>query len=945
GSNIKRKMSRFTYSACTLFFVGGALVACQDDLLTGTPSWLGSSIYEELEKRGNYLTTLDLINDASIQQKDVLSLTGSKTLFVADDDAYARFFSDNPWGVKSYSELSDAQKKLLFNSSMINSAYLIELMSSVSNGSADPLTGACLRRVTSLSLYDTIPQLTAKDMPQNSYWKPYRAKYPDGGKDKMLVLRDNTVSPMVHFLPAVMSNNSITDDDLNFLTNGKCTSISESYINGQRLTDQDITCQNGYIQVVENVMTPLTNMAEAIREDADLSTFSKMLDRFSVPVFDQSTTNSYNAYNTSGQVDSVFTLRYFNSGCETNSTSYDALTSYAGTDITNLLPYDPGWNEYANGASGVSMSRDMGVIIAPTNEAFDRYFQSGGGKSLIDYFHSVDSIPDHIILDMLDNYMKYSLLSAVPSKFSSVTNSAQFEMGLSKGEPGGTTGIASCIMANNGVVYKSNEVYAIPEYQSVAFPASLDDAMLIMRYMISDLNYDAYLNSMESEYIFILPTDEALANYVDPVDYQKTQKTITEFYYDNSAQLVGNRIKCRRYNAIENADGSLSKGSEITNPWSSTMGYTSSSTTAEADYVENRLKDVLENSIFVKDKAASASSGKNVWVSMGGCPIIMEGSGEGVKIITPYRKEIKGYTGANPDVLTVRDGDGYYNMGSNPNGNGETFIVNKEPVLPATKSVPTILGELSKVNDEYSEFYQMLNNSDLISTLYDVTTGSSTDGTKSAKTISNGNTINIMDNYNYTIYVPPTSEIKKLYTAHLLPDWRDVIELDNKLDDPSITDSEAEKIQAQVDSMTTLIDNFLRYHIQNNAVYLAGPSSSSTYETSYVNGGRFASLSVSNTGTGNAGSITITCRDAQRNEIEGESARRVMDGNYFAREYHFRTDVSSNDNNSDSSQPRCTDISKATRIYNSSTAVIHLIDKPLLYTQSMSDAYNAIAGN
>ncbi len=52
GSNIKSKMGRFTYSACALFFAGGLLVSCEDELLTGMPSWLGSSIYEELEKRG-----------------------------------------------------------------------------------------------------------------------------------------------------------------------------------------------------------------------------------------------------------------------------------------------------------------------------------------------------------------------------------------------------------------------------------------------------------------------------------------------------------------------------------------------------------------------------------------------------------------------------------------------------------------------------------------------------------------------------------------------------------------------------------------------------------------------------------------------------------------------------------------------------------------------------
>ena len=59
-----------------------AMSSCSDDMLTGQPSWLGNSIYERLQDEGNYQTTLRLIDD--LGQKEVLSKTGSKTLFVAD---------------------------------------------------------------------------------------------------------------------------------------------------------------------------------------------------------------------------------------------------------------------------------------------------------------------------------------------------------------------------------------------------------------------------------------------------------------------------------------------------------------------------------------------------------------------------------------------------------------------------------------------------------------------------------------------------------------------------------------------------------------------------------------------------------------------------------------------------------------------------------------------
>ena len=62
--------------------------SCKDDdlILTGQPSWLGNSIYERLQDEGNYKYTLRLIDD--LGEKDVLSHTGSRTLFVAADSAY-----------------------------------------------------------------------------------------------------------------------------------------------------------------------------------------------------------------------------------------------------------------------------------------------------------------------------------------------------------------------------------------------------------------------------------------------------------------------------------------------------------------------------------------------------------------------------------------------------------------------------------------------------------------------------------------------------------------------------------------------------------------------------------------------------------------------------------------------------------------------------------------
>ena len=120
---------------CKSLLIGSALCiaglttfSCSDtyDLDSEQPSGL-NTIYGYMEKQGNFQNVLHLIKDLGYDE--VLAKTGSKTLFAATDDAFAEFFKSNEWGVHSYNELSEAQKKLLLNSSMIDNPYPTSMLS------------------------------------------------------------------------------------------------------------------------------------------------------------------------------------------------------------------------------------------------------------------------------------------------------------------------------------------------------------------------------------------------------------------------------------------------------------------------------------------------------------------------------------------------------------------------------------------------------------------------------------------------------------------------------------------------------------------------------------------------------------------------------------------------------------------------------------------------
>ena len=165
------RMGNALLGAMCLLTTCGLSYSCSDDydLDDTNPSFLGGSIYDELKSRGNFETTIKLIDD--LDYADVMSKTGSKTLFVANDDAYANFFQTTTWTdgqgqpVRSYNQLSTNQKRLLLFNSMLNNAYVMEMMANTSGGG----TNECLRQVTQAAATDSVGYWRWDQLPVNEY--------------------------------------------------------------------------------------------------------------------------------------------------------------------------------------------------------------------------------------------------------------------------------------------------------------------------------------------------------------------------------------------------------------------------------------------------------------------------------------------------------------------------------------------------------------------------------------------------------------------------------------------------------------------------------------------------------------------------------------------------------------------------------------------------------
>ena len=849
NKRLRRQLKRMAGSACFLMLAGVTFTSCDDDLLTGTPEWLGSSIYAELQERGNFTEMLKLINDEVLASGDyprTLNQTGSKTLFVADDDAWERFYEKNPWGVKKMSDMSPAQKKLLFKSSMINNAYLLELMSNTPGN--PPTKGNCMRRSSSISYFDSIPLILPQDMPTSAYWDEVRNR-----EKGILLMQDETEAPMIHFLPKFMKYNGITAEDYYILTNKEVNDVSRSYINGKKVVTENITCQNGYIHVLEEVPTPLQNMDGIIASKNQFSMFAKMLSRYTIPVYDPQITAEYKEL--TGSDDSVFVKRYFN-----NSLLRPYKTASDGTSVTTLLRFDPGWNRFViDNQEGITMAQDAGAMLVPTDKALIAYFD-GEGKALKDRFKTWDDVPDDVLAPLISNMMLQSFRSSVPSRFGSVTNKENENMGLTIQD------VDSCFIGCNGVVYQVNRVFTAPEYQSVYFPVLIRNNEFSVIYtainsenssnstMKKSAHFKSYLNSMGSKYSFIVPSDKAIVNYIDPVSYAKKQPKLLSFELDPVDKSI---VKATAY-AYDMETGEV--GAELPRAQQPTT-----------EEVVNRLIDIIDNHIII----GTVQDGQTHYRNKAGGPIVINKVGDDYQMAGSYQVE-KG---------TVVEVDSVYDMSNG--GNGVTYILEDSPLMTTTKSPIGVIKE----TPEFQSFYSLLEGCEFIKNLVD-----------NKSTIDQA--ISFFNNFHYTIYVPSNESIDELINGKKLYTWADYEAVqDNEELDMDKKDSLLAVIRMQ-------IEDFVRYHIQDNALYLGGQSVNGEYESACLDTtiNRFRKLQVNYT-TG--GEMLITDGLNNKRYVQNSTSNKL------SRQYLFNA----------------TTVEASKTIYSSSYAVIHHIDEPLYYSE------------
>jgi uncharacterized surface protein with fasciclin (FAS1) repeats len=637
-------------------------------------------------------------------------------------------------------------------------------------------------------------------MPNTEVW----AKFKDNGRS-IPILKDASAAPMIHFLPAFMKYNKFTNNDLDVLTNHQANDINEAWVNGKKVVERDITCKNGYIQKVEKVIESSSNMADIIHQNADMSHWAKLMDRFCAPYYTAEGTREYNRlYNNQ---DSVYVLRYYSdfSGDGENLSTPD------GKAITAKLPFDPGWNQYVSTSGDANMNYDAGAMIVPTNEALNNWWDNEG-KDLKTEYGEIDSLPDATLAKLIKVNMLPVFTEAIPSKFDLILNDAKEPIGIKVED------VQSCFMGCNGVVYMTNKVFTPAEFQSVAYPALAHPTyMNVIYWAIDQLNFLPYLLSMDSKYSLILPSNDAMLWYIDPYTYGSEKNgmeapNVLAFWYDPTRSDAG-KVRAWRYECTVDENGQITIDESITRK-----------EVTDRDVINDCLKRLMDQLIIV----GNIEDGHEFYKSKGGTPI---------RVFKDDKNRLSfagGWQIRHNQGLPVNSDDIYQK------NNGKSYIINDQMPLTTDQTVYLTLEN----NEEFSKFLELMDYdiADLFATTVtknNYSAGMQKKGSKNLK---------LLDNYNYTIYVPTNSAIQKLIDDGLLPTWEDY-----EAQTEEVWGSEELAAQAQA-MIKDIIVSFIRYHVQDHAVLIGMAPENDKYENSFetmrrnLETGRFFPLIVNNEG-------------------------------------------------------------------------------------------------
>src|SRR3972149_2486186 len=255
------------------FIAVGFFNSCRDlkDEYYARPDWLEPAIYKQLEEKGNFKSYLACVDKAGY--KNILSQAGFYTVFAPDDEAFAKFLAERKFS--SVDEIDPSLAKDIVSYSIVYNAF----------------DSARLDDYQSVEMDAYIPDIAFKRQTAYSKWI-----YPDTFNGQEILIADffgliagagysfpanadKNNKHIPYFTQVFLDEKNLQVSDYDFFFPG--IGFSGFNVVDAKVTELNLRAENGYIHVVDKVITPLPNLEDFLASNPDeFSVFKMLLDSF-----------------------------------------------------------------------------------------------------------------------------------------------------------------------------------------------------------------------------------------------------------------------------------------------------------------------------------------------------------------------------------------------------------------------------------------------------------------------------------------------------------------------------------------------------------------------------------------------------------------------------------------------------------------------------------------
>lgn len=452
-----------------LLLSSAALTSCSDiDEYFEKPSWIGGSIYEELQGAGGYSLFLQGVDKAGYQP--MVNGKSILTVMAPTDDAMRQYLKDN-YGTESIDDVPADELKKLIGFHILYYSFDKEKLTNFRPNEGDGATDE------------------EKNIRAGQYYK-FRTRSQDAISYKNEATQDTAIYHFERLLP-VFSYRLFQSKNIDAKANYEYFYPATGWqgddgfnVGNAGVTSYADIANNGYVYKIDRVLSPTNTIYQEMKKSGKYTRFINMYDAYCTYTPDEDLTLEY------GNGTTLYQRSYSgglpNISSEWPATSYQQIAQMASQAYSVFAPTDQAWTDF-----------------------FNDYWGFGG-------YESMDDVDTTAIQDILFNSFGHLKING------SDTYTMVFPEEIGNGQVYNTDNavvsfdtekVQDRVVCTNGVLYGCDVLTPPSKYLSVTGPANQYKKYRAMKLMLDNSGMNGTLASSAMSYIMLYASDEQIEQY------------------------------------------------------------------------------------------------------------------------------------------------------------------------------------------------------------------------------------------------------------------------------------------------------------------------------------------------------------------------------------------------------------------------------------------------